>query len=210
MTCSLLVLDLDETLLHTYREPTSNVNDYWDADYVVYAKDRRSCLAGILRPGVTEFLVWASGIFEVVVWTAGHDDYAQMVCKLLDPEGTLINHMLSRRTCIRMRSAATGDIMYVKDLCALGRDLGRTFLVDNTPHAATLNLSNLIPIEAYLGGDSDTKLKELQRFLESNLVRLTDRKNDMRILLHRQLNLKRRLRERIDNWKSTQQAFPTS
>jgi TFIIF-interacting CTD phosphatase-like protein len=42
--------------------------------------------------------------------------------------------MLSRRTCIRMRSAATGDIMYVKDLCALGRDLGRTFLVDNTPH----------------------------------------------------------------------------
>jgi CTD small phosphatase-like protein 2 len=90
MTCSLLVLDLDETLLHTYREPTSNVNDYWDADYVVYAKDRRSCLAGILRPGVTEFLVWASGIFEVVVWTAGHDDYAQMVCKLLDPEGTLI------------------------------------------------------------------------------------------------------------------------
>lgn len=33
-----------------------------------------------------------------------------------------------------MRSAATGDIMYVKDLCALGRDLGRTFLVDNTPH----------------------------------------------------------------------------
>jgi TFIIF-interacting CTD phosphatase-like protein len=33
-----------------------------------------------------------------------------------------------------MRSAATGEIMYVKDLCALGRDLGRTFLVDNTPH----------------------------------------------------------------------------
>ncbi|CAO3591208.1 unnamed protein product [Absidia cylindrospora] len=200
-----LVLDLDETLLHTYREPTNNLNHYWDADYVVYAKDGRSCLAGILRPGVTEFLVWASGIFEVVVWTAGHDDYAQMVCKLLDPEGTLINHMLSRRTCIRMRSAATGEIMYVKDLCALGRDLGRTFLVDNTPHAATLNLSNLIPIEAYLGGNSDTELKEIQRFLESNLVRLTDRKNDMRILLHRQLNLKRRLRERIDNWKSSQQ-----
>ncbi|KAI8093587.1 HAD-like domain-containing protein [Halteromyces radiatus] len=205
-----LVLDLDETLLHTYREPKSDPNDYWDADYVVYAKDRRSCLAGILRPGVTEFLVWASGIFEVVVWTAGHDDYAQMVCKLLDPEGNLINHMLSRRTCIRMRSAATGEIMYVKDLCALGRDLGRTFLVDNTPHAATLNLSNLIPIETFLGGSSDRELKELRRFLESNLVRLTDRKNDMRILLHRQLNLKRRLRERIDNWKSSQQSIPPS
>ncbi|CAO3642501.1 unnamed protein product [Cunninghamella blakesleeana] len=204
-----LVLDLDETLLHTYREPSGFSSDYWDADYVVYAKDGRTSLAGSLRPGVTEFLVWASEIFEVVVWTAGQADYAQMVCQLLDPEGKLISHMLSRRTCIKMRSAATGEVMYIKDLCALGRDLGRTFLVDNTPHAATLNLSNYIPIETYLGGSSDTKLKELRQFLETNLVLLTDKKNDMRILLHRQLNIKRRLRERIDNWKSSQQS-PTS
>ncbi|ORX45298.1 HAD-like protein [Hesseltinella vesiculosa] len=202
-----LVLDLDETLLHTYRETSGKPADYWDADYVVYAKDGRSCLAGNLRPGVTEFLAWASGIFEVVVWTAGHDDYAQMVCKLLDPESRLITHMLSRRTCIRMRSGATGEVMYIKDLCALGRDLSRTFLVDNTPHAATLNLSNLIPIETFLGDHSDTELKSLRQFLETNLVRLTDRKKDMRIVLHRQLNLKRQLRERIDNWRNSQQTL---
>jgi CTD small phosphatase-like protein 2 len=104
-----------------------------------------------------------------------------------------------------MKSALTKEILYIKDLCALGRDLGKTFLVDNTPHAASLNFSNLIPIEAYLGEKSDTELIELRRFLETNLVRLTDRKDDMRILLHRQFNLKKRIRERIDIWKQQQE-----
>lgn len=113
--------------------------------------------------------------------------------------------MLTRKSCIRMKSALTKEILYIKDLCALGRDLGKTFLVDNTPHAASLNFSNLIPIEAYLGEKSDTELIELRRFLETNLVRLTDRKDDMRILLHRQFNLKKRIRERIDIWKQQQE-----
>ncbi|KAG0165800.1 hypothetical protein DFQ28_008375 [Apophysomyces sp. BC1034] len=199
-----LVLDLDETLLHTESSDSENLED----DYVVFAKYGQSVLAGILRPGVTEFLTWAAGIFEVVVWTAGHDDYAAMVCSCLDPERKLITHLLTRRSCIRMRSSSTGDVMYVKDLCALGRDLSRTFLVDNTPHAATLNLSNLIPIEAYHGDNTDTELEDLRKFLESKLVCLADRKNDMRIILHRQLNLKRRLRERVDFWKNTQKSEP--
>ncbi|KAI8388353.1 HAD-like domain-containing protein [Radiomyces spectabilis] len=198
-----LVLDLDETLLYTTYRDTDTTQT--DADYVMFAKDGRSCLAGILRPGVTQFLTWASSIFEVVVWTAGADDYAHMVRECLDPERKLITHMLTRRSCIRMRSAASEDVIYIKDLCALGRDLSKTFLVDNTPHAATLNLSNLIPIEAYLGSSSDNELEGLRRFLESKLVRLTDRKKDMRIILHRQFNLKRRLRERVDCWKSAQQ-----
>lgn len=104
-----------------------------------------------------------------------------------------------------MRSASTKEVLYIKDLCALGRDLRKTFLVDNTPHAATLNLSNLIPIESYVGEQSDTELYELRKFLESSLVRLTDKKDDMRIILHRQFNLKRRIRERIGNWKQQQQ-----
>ncbi|KAK4510589.1 uncharacterized protein ATC70_005020 [Mucor velutinosus] len=196
-----LVLDLDETLLHTYRDTINN----GEVDYVVYAKDGYSCLlAGRLRPGVIDFLTWAASSFEVVVWTAGREDYARMARDCLDPENKLITHMLTRNSCIRMRSASTKEVLYIKDLCALGRDLSKTFLVDNTPHAASLNLSNLIPIEAYVGGKSDTELVELRRFLESNLVRLTDRKDDMRIILHRQFNLKRRIRERVGNWKQQQ------
>lgn len=82
-----IVLDLDETLLHTYREDTSGD----DVDYVIFAKDGSSCLlAGTLRPGALDFLKWAASIFEVVVWTAGREDYASMVRNCLDPEGRLI------------------------------------------------------------------------------------------------------------------------
>ncbi|KAG2203039.1 hypothetical protein INT47_013255 [Mucor saturninus] len=198
-----LVLDLDETLLHTYRDTHDNEGQ---VDYVIYAKDGNSCLlAGRLRPGVIEFLTWAASSFEVVVWTAGREDYARMARGCLDPHNNLITHMLTRNSCIRMRSGSTREVLYIKDLCALGRDLSKTFLVDNTPHAASLNLSNLIPIEAYVGATSDTELSELRRFLEVNLVRLTDRKDDMRIVLYRQFNLKRRIRERVGNWKQQQQ-----
>lgn len=82
------MLDIDETLLHTYRGLSEAPSE---PDYVVYAEDKRSVLtAGILRPGVTEFLMWASGTFEVVVWTAGDDEYANMVSSVLDPENKLI------------------------------------------------------------------------------------------------------------------------
>jgi hypothetical protein len=63
--------------------------------------------------------------------------------------------------------------------------------------AATLNLSNLIPIESFYGQTTDHELEQLKQFLES---KLTHRK-DMRILLHRQFNLKRKLRQRINDWK---------
>jgi len=84
---TIIVLDLDETLLHTYRDTINN----GEVDYVVYAKDGYSCLlAGRLRPGVMDFLTWAASSFEVVVWTAGREDYARMARDCLDPENKLI------------------------------------------------------------------------------------------------------------------------
>lgn len=191
-----LVLDLDETLLHTYRDVNAG---HSEPDYIIYASENTNQIitAGTLRPGVKKFLKWASEIFEVVVWTAGDDDYAATVMNILDADRQYISHVLGRSACIQTRVGSNGECMYVKDLCALGRDLSRTFMVDNAPHAATLNLSNLIPIEAYYGETTDHELEQLRQFLES---KLTHRK-DMRIILHRQFNLKRKLRQRINDWK---------
>lgn len=87
MTHSAVVLDVDETLLHTFIRQSKIPND---PDYVVYDENNEHILmAGMLRPGVSEFLQWAAQHFELVMWTAGDDQYARLAVELLDPERTL-------------------------------------------------------------------------------------------------------------------------
>jgi CTD small phosphatase-like protein 2 len=84
------VLDLDETLLHTYRDVNAG---HSEPDYIIYASENTNQIitAGTLRPGVKKFLKWASEIFEVVVWTAGDDDYAATVMDILDADRQYIS-----------------------------------------------------------------------------------------------------------------------
>jgi len=76
-----------------------------------------------------EFLKEASKHFEVIVFTAAEQNYADKVIDLLDPEKKLIKHRLYRDSCMAFNS------LFVKDLNVLGRDLGKTVIVDNSPSA---------------------------------------------------------------------------
>lgn len=99
-----LVLDLDETL--------------------VYARDGPVHV----RPFARELLRALHDVdVEVVVWTAGERDYAQSVIAMIDPLNT-IQHCVYRHP--KWWSGRPG---YSKNLRALGRNLSRTLLVDNTP-----------------------------------------------------------------------------
>lgn len=68
-----LVLDLDETLVH-----------YYEMD------NQGKCL---IWPGVTEFLTEMNKHFEIVIFTAAMQDYADWVVDQLDPTG-LISYWL--------------------------------------------------------------------------------------------------------------------
>ncbi|RUS21505.1 HAD-like domain-containing protein [Endogone sp. FLAS-F59071] len=197
-----VVLDLDETLLHTYLASDAKPSQFdysftippqlydFDTDYVVH---------GSLRPGVSRFLEWAASMFELVVWTAGTKVYAEAIVNNLDPEKRLISHVLSQERCIELHVA--GVSCYVKDLELLGRDLRRTVIIDNSPHAATFNLSNLIPIESFFGCEEDQWLDRLRQFLEQCLeAQQAAGEKDIRLVLHRQLDLKRRLRHKVAQW----------
>ncbi|CAG9335989.1 unnamed protein product [Blepharisma stoltei] len=129
-----LVLDLDETLVHYYE--TNNEGRV------------------LVRPGCEEFLKGVSEWYEVVIFTAGLQDYADWVIDQIDPH-KYVNHRLYRQ-----HAMAHGQ-SFVKDLDKLGRDISRVIIVDNVAENFQLHPKNGIFIKSWFDDISDTALYEL-------------------------------------------------
>ena len=99
-----------------------------------------------IRPYALTFLKKMSKKWEIIIFTASHQNYANAILDEIDPEGTLIHHRLYRQNCSILND------MYVKDLSLLNRDLSKMVLVDNAAYSYILQMSNGIPILPYYDG----------------------------------------------------------
>ena len=152
-----LVLDLDETLVHCSIEPIPRPDlifpvNFNGVEYQVHVRK---------RPHLEAFLEAVAKKFEVTVFTASQQVYAERLLNLLDPQRRLVKYRLYRDACLNL------DGNYLKDLSVLGRDLAQTIIVDNSPHAFGFQVDNGVPIVSWFDDDEDTELLKLLAFLET-------------------------------------------
>ncbi|KAL7411272.1 NLI interacting factor [Mrakia frigida] len=149
-----LVLDLDETLLH------SSFKLIPQADYIVPVEieSQTHNVYVIKRPGVDNFLKRMGEIYEVVIFTASLSKYADPVLDMLDIH-RVVSHRLFRESCYNHKGN------YIKDLSQLGRPVDETIIIDNSPVCYSFHPSNAVPISTWFNDPHDSELSDLLGFL---------------------------------------------
>ncbi|KAK8457146.1 hypothetical protein SEVIR_3G132600v4 [Setaria viridis] len=173
-----LVLDLDETLVHSKLQPCDNFDFTLQVffnmeDHTVYVRQ---------RPHLEMFFNRVAQMFEVVVFTASESVYAEPLLDKLDPDRKLISRRFYRESC----TFSNGS--YTKDLTIFGVDLAKVVIVDNTPQVFQLQVDNGIPIKSWFDDPTDVELMELLQFLAT----LVDAK-DVRPIISKNFNNKPQL-----------------
>lgn len=150
-----LVLDLDETLVHSSFKPIPN------PDFIVPVEieDQVHKVYVLKRPYVDKFLQEMGNHFEVVVFTASLSKYADPVLDLLDIH-KVVKYRLFREACSNYKGN------YVKDLNKLGRELKFSIIIDNSPTSYLFHPENAVPVETWFDDENDTELDELIPFLK--------------------------------------------
>lgn len=150
-----VVIDLDETLVHSSFKPINN------ADFIVPVEiDGTIHQVYVLkRPHVDEFLQRMGDMFECVLFTASLAKYADPVADLLD-KWNVFRCRLFRDSCIFHRGN------YVKDLSRLGRELEQVVIVDNSPASYIFHPNNAVAVTSWFDEMDDTELLDLIPFFE--------------------------------------------
>ena len=150
-----LVLDLDETLIHFKPNPNNEESGTIK-----------------IRPFLMEFLAKIKEYYELVVFTAATQEYADPIINALETNGKFFDYRLYRMHTIII------DNDFVKDLSKLGRDLSKIIIVDNMEQNYKLQKNNGITIRPFWGKDNeDTALIDLLEIL----IKIAEKKMDVRI-----------------------------
>jgi len=158
-----LVLDLDETLVHSSFKPIPK------PDFIIPVEiDRVVHHVYVLkRPYCDEFLLRASKHYEIVIFTASLSKYADPLLDKLDIHN-VIEHRLFRESCVIHGTA------YVKDMRRIGRKLKDSIIVDNSPPSYLFQPTNAVPIASWFDDTTDTQLLDFCPVIETTLAQIDD------------------------------------
>jgi len=126
-----IVFDLDETLIHCVDDADTD-----NPDVIIpihFSEEPEPVLAGInIRPHIIECLETANKYFQVIVFTASEQEYADPIINYIDPEGKYFQARYYRPSCVRTRNPD----FYIKDMRIFyQRDLADIVLIDNSVYS---------------------------------------------------------------------------
>uniref|UniRef100_A0A060T7F6 ARAD1C27940p n=1 Tax=Blastobotrys adeninivorans TaxID=409370 RepID=A0A060T7F6_BLAAD len=160
-----LVLDLDETLVH------SSFKYIHQADFVIPVEIEAQIhnVYVIKRPGVDQFLKRMGELFEVVVFTASVAKYGNPLLDQLDNSSS-VHHRLFRDACYNYQGN------YIKNLSQLGRPLHDVIIIDNSPASYIFHPQHAVPVSSWFSDAHDNELVDMIPFLEdlANSVSVPD------------------------------------
>ena len=123
-----------------------------------------------------------SKYYEIYVFTASSENYANSIVDFLDPQNRYISGILSRRHCMQTKSG-----FFIKDLRILNnRELKDLIIIDNMPHSFGFQIENGIPIMEWFNDKTDTELKYLTHYLLEGL-----KYEDIRVFNRERLKLEK-------------------
>jgi len=150
-TKPLLILDLDECLIHTSGIELGRAADFYYKHLRVYK-----------RPYLEEFLLKAAQYYRLAVWSLGTDKYVEVITHNILPDGLKWEFTWGRSKARRRTDMFWGGSFYYKNLDKLkryGYKLEDVTLIDNNPVMVIHSLSKVITISTFWGEADDTDLK---------------------------------------------------
>ena len=165
-----LILDLDETLVHSSMQPFKK-----GADITLHLNfhGRNIFIYVLKRPFLDIFLEEMSKIYEIIIFTASLADYSEPLLNIIDKK-QYIKYRLNRTHCLHYQN------IYIKDLKVINRDLKDMIIVDNNPESYLLNKENALPI---LTWEEDPNDRELEKLIP--ILKFLAKENDVRNVINK-------------------------
>ena len=153
-----LILDLDETLVHSLFEPEKTNNNIIKPDIYlkIFFNNKFQEIFVYKRPYLDIFLKEMRKIYNIYVFTASIEKYAKPLLDKLDKDNLIIKKFY-RESCL------LSEGKFIKDLNSLNLNikLKDIIIIDNNPFSYKFNKNNGIPIKSWHFDKADTELVKI-------------------------------------------------
>ena len=164
------LFDLDETLAHCIGEIKSDMSNKKKYNHIVNVtlpSKKRTKIGINIRPHWEETMDLIKDKYQIVIYTASHQSYADAVLNYMDPKKIYTKYRLYRNNCVLAN--VSGRKFYIKDLDIFDKyyDLKNILIIDNSVLSFAYHLNNGIPIVPYYDLEEDKELSILGYYLLS-------------------------------------------